>query len=123
MASWLLPYPLGPRSLLYAGVLAAVALGAGVAAQLGVVEATFLATGVALGCVYPLMVTLAGQRVPWARGTAAGLAAGAGALGGTAVPWLTGALGDALGVALGLASLAGWCLMIAASAALARGVR
>ena len=59
---------------------------------------------------------------PCARGTAAGLAAGAGALGGVAVPWLTGAVGDAAGVALGFASLAGWCLVIALSAALARGV-
>jgi fucose permease len=119
----LLPYPLGARSLLGAGLLAAVALAGCVVSRVGIVEATFFATGVALGCVYPVMVTLAGQRVPWARGTAAGLAAGAGALGGTAVPWLTGALGDALGVALGIASLAGWCLLIAASAALARGSR
>jgi fucose permease len=119
----LLPYPLGARSLVGAGLLAAAALGACTGTRIGVVEATFLATGVALGCVYPLMVTLAGQRVPWARGTAAGLAAGAGALGGTAVPWLTGALGDAAGVAVGVGSLAAWCLLIAASAALARGIR
>jgi fucose permease len=118
-----LPFELGARSLLGAGLLSAAALAGGVAFQLGVVEATFLATGVALGCVYPLMVALAGQRVPWARGTAAGLAAGAGALGGTAVPWLTGVVGDAAGVAMGVGSLAGWCLMIALSAALTRGER
>ena len=118
-----LPFALSARSLLAAGLLAAGVLSAGVAAQIGVVEATFLATGTALGCVYPLMVALAGQRVPEARGTAAGLAAGAGALGGTAVPWLTGIVGDSAGVAAGVGSLAVWCLMIAVSGALARPVR
>jgi hypothetical protein len=68
-------------------------------------------------------MALVGERVRHARGTAAGLAAGAGALGGSAVPWLTGAIGDAQGVAVGVASLAGWCGAIAASAALARRLR
>jgi fucose permease len=118
-----LPLALDARTLVLAGLFAAAALVAGIASQLGVVEATFLVTGVGIGCVYPLVMALAGQRVPWARGMAAGLAAGAGALGGTAVPWLTGALGDALGVAAALGSLAGWCLLIAVAAALARGIR
>ena len=77
----------------------------------------------ALGCVYPLIMALVGDRVRHARGLAAGLAAGAGALGGTAVPWLTGALGDAQGVAAGVGSLAAWCVSIALGATLARGVR
>ena len=119
-----LPVALGARTLLAAGALAAVRARAPASRRgIGVVEATFLATGTALGCVYPLIMALAGAARAQARGTAAGLAAGAGALGGTAVPWLTGALGDAAGVAVGLASLAGWCLVIALSAALARGVR
>ncbi|HEX5067632.1 MAG TPA: MFS transporter [Myxococcota bacterium] len=118
-----LPVTLGPRTLGASGALAACALLLGVATRHGVVELTFFATGVALGCVYPLIMALVGERVRHARGVAAGLAAGAGALGGTAVPWLTGALGDAQGVAAGVGSLAVWCAAIALSAALARGVR
>jgi MFS family permease len=79
--------------------------------------------GVALGCVYPLMMALVGERIPEARGTAAGLAAGAGALGGSAVPWLTGTFGDAFGVSAAVASLAAWCAVIALAAGVARGIR
>jgi fucose permease len=118
-----LPVALGTRTICAAGALGAAALLGGVSLRIGVVEATFLATGMALGCVYPLMIALVGQRVPDARGLAAGLAAGAAAAGGAAVPWLTGSLGDALGVSGALASLAGWCAVIAGAAALARGVR
>jgi len=118
-----LPRSLGARTLVGAGALAACVLLAGVALRVGLVEVTFLATGVALGCVYPLMMALVGERVPHARGTAAGLAAGAGALGGTAVPWLTGSIGDAAGVTVALGSLAGWCALIAVAAGAARGIR
>jgi fucose permease len=118
-----LPGALGPRTLGASGALAAGALLLGVATRHGVVELTFFSTGVALGCVFPLIMALVGDRVRHARGLAAGLAAGAGALGGTVVPWLTGALGDAQGVAAGLGSLVAWCAVIALGAALARGVR
>jgi fucose permease len=118
-----LPVVLGAGTLCAAGALAAVALAGCVATQQGVVEVTFFVTGTALGCVYPLIMALAAMRAPQARGTAAGLAAGAGALGGTAVPWLAGSLGDALGVAAALGSLAGWCAVIAGAAAWARGAR
>ncbi|HVH17316.1 MAG TPA: MFS transporter [Myxococcota bacterium] len=118
-----LPFALGPRTLGASGALAAGALLLGVSTRHGVVELTFFATGLALGCVYPLIMALVGDRVRHARGLAAGLAAGAGALGGTAVPWLTGALGDAQGVAAGVGSLAAWCVAIALGATLARGVR
>jgi fucose permease len=85
-------------------------------------ELALFAVGAALGCVYPLMIALAGQTAPSASGTAAGLAAGAGALGGFAVPWLTGAAGDAAGIALGFGSLALWCAAIAVAAAASRRV-
>jgi fucose permease len=114
---------LGVRTVMGAGALAACALLGGAALRVGLVEVTFLVTGVTLGCFYPLSMSLAGERVPHARGTAAGLAAGAGALGGSAVPWLTGSIGDAVGVSAALASLAGWCAAIAVAAGAARGIR
>jgi FHS family glucose/mannose:H+ symporter-like MFS transporter len=110
---------LDARVLGVAGSLGAVALAAGVALALSGIEVLLLVAGIALGCVYPLMITLASQRFPEARGTAAGLAGGAGALGGFAVPWLTGVLGDGSGVAIAFGSLAIWSALIAAVAALA----
>jgi fucose permease len=117
-----LPRALGAHTLVAAGLLAAGALLAGVALRASIVEATFLATGIALGCVYPLTMALVGERAPELRGTAAGLAAGAGALGGAAVPWLTGSIGDAAGVSLAIGSLAFWCAAIALAASRVRRV-
>jgi fucose permease len=103
-----------------AGTLAALVVGAAAAVAAPVPELPFLAAGLALGCVYPVMISLAAQRFPHARGTAAGLAAGAGALGGFAVPWITGALGDAVGVTLAFGSLSLWAILMAVCAAAAR---
>jgi fucose permease len=121
----LLAFPggLGPRVLLTSSGLGTVLVLALVAWPHAPPELSFFAVGAALGSVYPLMITLAGQRFPEARGTAAGLAAGAGALGGFAVPWLSGALGDVAGVTTALGSLAFWCAAIAAAAAALRVVR
>jgi fucose permease len=80
----------------------------------------FGAAGLALGCVYPLAIGLAAQRFPEARGTATGLTAGAGALGGFAVPWLHGALGDRFGASAAVAALAFWSLLVGAAALLLR---
>ncbi len=77
--------------------------------------------GLALGPVYPVMISLAGQRFPHAAGTATGLVGGAGALGGFLLPWLTGIVGDAAGVVTAVGFLGVFCLLIAAAAlALAR---
>jgi len=77
--------------------------------------------GLALGPVYPVMISLAGRRFPHATGTAAGLVGGAGALGGFALPWLTGVVGDAAGVVTAVGVLGAFCLLIAGAAlALAR---
>jgi fucose permease len=119
---------LAVRTTLDARILIAAGTGAAVlvAASAGVgapPEVAFFAVGAALGCVYPLMIALAGQAAPSARGTAAGLAAGAGALGGVAVPWVTGAAGDSAGITLGFASLALWCGAISAAAMWSRRVR
>jgi MFS family permease len=83
-------------------------------------ELVFGAAGLALGCVYPLAIALAAQRFPEARGTATGLTAGAGALGGFAVPWLHGALGDRFGASAAVAALAFWSLLVGAAALLLR---
>ena len=83
-------------------------------------EAGFFAVGLALGCVYPVMITHAGLAMPHARGLAAGLAAGAGSLGGFLIPWTTGATGDAIGVVFAVASLALWSALIALAAGAAR---
>jgi fucose permease len=112
---------LDARVLIGAGALAALLFAAAVGAS-APLELALFAIGSALGSVYPLMISLAGQTAPAARGTAAGLAAGAGALGGFAVPWVTGAAGDAAGISLGFASLALWCAAIALAAALCRRV-
>lgn len=113
---------LDARILVAGGALAAAVLAATPALPVAPLELALLGVGAALGSVYPLMIALAGQRYPSARGTAAGLAAGAGALGGFAVPWFTGVVGDAAGIGPGFASLAIWCAAIAVAAARARRV-
>ena len=107
---------LGTRFLAAAGVASAAVFGTAVTVNTPSLEAATFAGGLALGAVYPVMIALAGDRFPFASGTAAGLVAGAGAFGGFVVPWLTGALGDGMGLAAGLATLAGWCLLITGAA-------
>ena len=85
--------------------------------ELGLV--LFLA-GLALGPIYPVLISLAGRRLPQATGTAAALVGGAGALGGFALPALAGALGDAAGVAVAARALGVSCLVIAGAAAALR---
>jgi fucose permease len=101
------------------GALLLGAVGSGLAA----IEGVFFALGLPLGCVYPVMISLAGQHLPEQPGLTAGSVAGAGALGGFAVPWLTGALGDAFGPGPALASLALWSLLITGAAAAAGRLR
>ncbi len=108
------------RYLLGAGAAGALVLGAGVASRVAPIELLFGATGAALGLVFPLMVALAGERAVAARGTATGLVVGAGALGGFALPWLHGALGDAAGPAAAVGALAVWPALVAAAAWRAR---
>jgi fucose permease len=114
---------LDARVLALAGASAAAVIALAAVAGPRVVELPFVAAGLSLGCVYPLMINLAGQRFPHARGTATGLVAGFGALGGFAVPWLTGTLGDFAGVSAALASLAFWSVAIALAAVAAGRLR
>lgn len=114
---------LDARLLAAVGLLGGALLLASVASGQTAIEGVFLALGLPLGCVYPVMMALAGQRLPGLPGVTAGTVAGAGALGGFVVPWLTGALGDALGAGLAIASLALWSLLISAAAASAGRLR
>jgi fucose permease len=112
---------LGTGFLAAAGIGGGFILAAALWGRIPQLELVTLASGLALGAVYPVMIALAGAEFPFASGTAAGLVAGAGALGGFAIPWVTGALGDAVGLATGLATSSLWCLAITAAAlALAR---
>jgi len=112
---------LGTRFLAAAGVGGALIFAAALFGRIPQLELVTLASGLALGAVYPVMIALAGAEFPFASGTAAGLVAGAGALGGLAIPWMTGALSDAWGLAPGLATSSLWCLAITGAAfALAR---
>lgn len=111
------------RLLVGAGLAGALVLGAGIGARISELALVYAGTGFVLGFVFPVMIALAAQRFPEARGTATGLVAGAGALGGFAVPWLHGALGDRAGVAAALLALVPWCAAVALSALVAwRGV-
>jgi len=102
----------GEGALATSGLLAGVLLGVSVAASFQSLDLAMLFVGVSLGCVYPLLIALAGQRNPGAEGTAAGLVAGVGAMGGFAIPLLTGFLGDRLGVQAAFASIASGCALI-----------
>ena len=108
------------RILAGSGAAAAALLLAGAGGAFAGPELLFGLAGLALGLVFPLMVALTAHRFAHARGTATGLVVGAGALGGFAVPWLTGALGDALGTRFAVGSLAGWCLVMAGAALFAK---
>jgi fucose permease len=77
------------------------------------IELVYFASGIALGGVFPMLISLTAQRFPHARGTATGFAVGVGSIGGFVVPWLTGTLGDAAGIVIAFGSLALWPALIA----------
>ena len=104
---------LGDGVLLAAGLFGFLVLVAGTLLDSERINIFFAAAGFAIGPVYPVVIALAGQRFPHSRGTAAGIAGGAGAVGAFTVPWLTGVIGDGIGIELALGSLALWSLAIA----------
>lgn len=108
--------PAGPRLLVACGIAGAAVLGAALALRIAQLEVVGFAAGLALGAIYPLMIALATERHPHAPATAAGLVAGAAALGGFLVPWLAGAVADAHGIRPGLGVVALCCLVIALAA-------
>ncbi len=116
----LLPKGLDARALVVAGLVGAVSITVGVSLGGGRIELIFGAVGIATGCVYPVMISLVGQQFPRSRGTAAGLTAGAGAIGGFAIPWLTGVVGDGFGITAAIGSMTLWSILIAIGGLAAR---
>jgi DHA1 family inner membrane transport protein len=114
LASALSARLLRPPLFVVAGIAGALAIAIGIGTATPRLMLLFAVVGATWGCVYPLMISLAGRQFPNAPGTAAGLAAGAGAIGGFVVPWATGAIGDQWGIAVAVASLALWSIAIAA---------
>jgi nitrate/nitrite transporter NarK len=112
--------PLGAGFLACSGAAGAAVLGLSIFCDVTRIELAMLCAGIALGAVYPVMIGLAGARFPEASGTAAGLVAGAGALGGFVVPWLAGAVGDARGLRAAVLSVGLLSLLLAAAAAALR---
>ena len=100
------------KLLVVVGLVSALVIGGGVASSTQRLELFIGGVGIALGCVFPMLVTLAGRRSPERSGTAIGLVAGIGLLGGFAVPWLSGAAGQHFGVAAAVGGLSIGCLCI-----------
>lgn len=96
------------------GLILAFGLGA-IAAP----EPVMAITGFALGGAFPILIALAGTSLPGRAGTAVGLAAGIGSLGGFVVPWLTGHVAMASDLSTAFAALAGWMWLLAGAAAIA----
>jgi len=114
LAGWRRPVGEGGLALMGAG--GAAALGLGIVTGWSELWAWLLAAGFALGGVFPLTVTLAGRHAPGSTGTTTGIVMGVGSLGGFALPWIAGGLGDRFGVAGAMGSLAGGCLLLALGA-------
>ena len=108
---------IGAGFVVAAGLAGAAILLVGIGARIHPVELVYGAAGLAMSFVFPVMIALAAERYPDARGTATGLVAGAAAVGGFALPWLSGVLGDRVGVGPALPALAPWCLVMAWAAA------
>lgn len=113
------PRPVGVGAMVGAGLGGAAISGATVGLGIPWLEVALGLNGMVVGLTYPLVMAVIGQRFTSGRGTAIGLAGGAGALGGSFTPWVAGLLGDGFGpgVAFGLVALCG--LIVAAAAAVA----
>lgn len=108
--------PVGAGLLSLCGFAGAAVVCAGAYFELSSLVAVMGLAGLALGPVYPVMISLAGERFPHAAGTAAGLVGGAGALGGFFLPWIAGAVGDAAGIVTAVTALGAWSLVIGGAA-------
>jgi MFS family permease len=107
------PRAIGPRALVAAGAAGATVIALATLTQLRVVEVFFGVFGAAIGLVYPLVMSIIGERFERHRGMAAGLAGGAGAVGAVVLPWAAGVIGDWRGVGTAIAWLVAPCLVVA----------
>jgi len=105
------------RVLVGCGILCLAVIALGTTLGSSQIEVFYFCVGFALGPVFPLTLALAGQRFPHSHGSVIGLAAGAGSLGCSVVPLLTGALGDHAGILLAVKWLGIWALAIAVGGA------
>lgn len=69
--------------------------------------------GFSIGAVYPLVLSLVGNAFPEARARNIGSVIAIGSVGGTAIPWCTGLIGDYAGMRIAMFSTAAWCGLIA----------
>ena len=95
-----------PRLFLLSGAAMATLVAIATGLRWVQIEAWFGLTGLILAGVFPALVTLAGRAFPESRGTAIGLAVGAGSLGGFVIPWAVGWTGDFAGIRLAVGGLA-----------------
>ncbi len=105
------------RWLATAGIAGAALLAGSAALALPWIELSFALCGASVGAVFPLLLTLVAQAFPRAPALATALVAGGGELGGIAVPWLHGALGDRFGIQTGVGTLALWLVALGGAAA------
>ncbi len=106
----------GLQLLAAGGLASGAALGVGSVVELGPLPLVTFLAGLAIGPAYPLLITLAAKRFPDSAGTAMGLVAGAGAVGGFAGPWIAGGVGDVWGVRFAVVVLAAHAVLIAVAA-------
>ena len=110
------------RFLAGAALAGICVIGFGIGVRAESIETVYGLAGLGMGFVFPVLIALASEHAPAARGTATGLAGGAGALGGLAIPPLHGSVGDHFGVATALLTLVFWCgvMLLAAVVAIRR---
>ncbi|MFP8874694.1 MAG: MFS transporter [Myxococcota bacterium] len=113
----------GAGWLVLAGISSGSLMLACVVLQVPHVEIWIGACGLLVAGVFPIMVTLAGEYFPDARGTAIGISVGSGSLGGFVIPWLVGWVALVFGTHVAIASLSLWFLLIALGAIAVRRSR
>lgn len=100
------------RWLVASGTAGAALVAGSAALAVPWIELVFALCGACVGAVFPLLLTLVAQAFPRAPALATALVAGGGELGGIAVPWLHGALGDRFGIRASVGGLALWLLVL-----------
>ena len=106
----------GLQLLAASGLVAALVVCAGTGFTLAPLALVSALAGIALGPVFPLVMSLVALRFQRQSGTAMGIVAACGAAGGFVVPWLVGALGDAFGMPAAMTMLGMLALLISVPA-------